>query len=157
MANAWYNEAKLRLGNQTLDLVTDTIGILLIQSSYTFDPDHQFVSEVSASECNATNYTGGHLGSGRRVLSTGKAWAKDLVNDRAEFDADDPSVWNTLGNGTNNQVNLVVYRQGTVDDTDALLIAYIDTNTGGPPNLPYQTNGSNLTIVINAEGLLQLV
>ena len=44
-----------------------------------------------------------------------------------------------------------MYREGTSDDTDAVLIAYIDS--GG---FPVVTNGGDLTIAWNAEGILQL-
>jgi hypothetical protein len=161
MANFVYNTAAKELLDGTIDLTTDTIEIMLVTSSYVADRDNDVVDAGGANdpidhEINATNYTGGHAGAGRHAANGGSpAWTVDKTNDRAEFDADDPSTWTALGNGTNDTIAAaIVIKRGAADDTTARLIAYIDTTTG-TPSLPFTTNGSDFTLNYNTEGLIQ--
>jgi hypothetical protein len=169
MANALYNKAKEEIADGVINMETDTIECMFVDSGYTFNADHLVVdngaddaTDPSYNEPGApgapaiTNYTGGHAGAGRHAMNTSGAWSTDQANDRAEFDADDPSTWTSLGNGANNTIQaILVIKRGATNDTDARLIAHIDTSTGSP-SLPFTTNGSDLTLNINAEGLINL-
>lgn len=156
MANFVYNRAAHLIARQQLNLETAVLKVALVDSGYTPDRDDDFMSDgPAANEITATNYAGGHGGSGRKDLDNG-AWTLNDPNDRTEFDSDDPTVWTALGGATNDTIQaLVVHIEGTSDDTDATLVAYIDTSTGSP-SLPFTTNGGNFAVSISADGLLQL-
>ncbi len=160
MANFVYNTAALELLDGTIDLTSDTVEWMLVTSSYVADRDDDLVDAGGANdpadhEIVATNYTGGHAGAGRKTANGGSpAWTVDKTNDRAEFDATDPSTWTALGNGTNATIAAaILIKRGASDDTTARLIAYVDTTTG-TPSLPFLTNGSDFTLNYNAEGLI---
>lgn len=158
MANALYNTAKEEIAEQgSIDLVADTIETMFVTSSYVFDPDHDFVEEgvddANEHEVTGTGYTGGPAGAGRHAINTSGAWSTDKTNNRAEFDADDPTTWTAIDGFTIDAI--IVLKRGPTNDTDAKLIAYIDTASGSP-SLPFTANGSDFTININAEGLINL-
>ena len=147
-----YNRAKKELLDGTLDLVNDTIKAMLVTSSYVADADDDFVDEAGANdpidhELSGTGYVAGHGNSGRKTIAS-KAFSEDDPNDRGEFDAAD-LVWTAINAGIADAV--ILLKEGSSDDTDALLIAYIDS--GG---FPVTTNGGDFTVQWNAEGILQL-
>lgn len=160
MASFLYNAGVEKLLDGTIDWVADTIVAIPVTSGYTANRDHEFVEEA-ANDVNeeelgqtpaVTNYTPGH-GNDRPALA-GKAINKDNANDRVELDCNDWSLTN-VGGASNDTIQAwVIAKQGTTDDTDARLIAYIDSAGGAAP-LPYTTNGSTLNVTVNAEGLLQ--
>ena len=155
MANLFYNNAKLLIFNNTLDLETDSgIKILLVSNAtaYTPNADHVFIDEAGANdvidaETNVTNYTGGFGGAGRKTLAS-RAITVDNTNDRAEFDAADVT-WTALGNGTNQTVVAGVIVKEITNDAASLLIGYVDFSD-------FTTNGADLTLQWDAEGIIQL-
>jgi len=156
MANFIYNTGAARMWSASsgaVDLLADTIKVMLVTSAYAVDRDHEFVSSAAAAEIVATNYTGGFAGAGRKTLAS-KTVVADLANDRAEFDAADV-LWSAIGGATNATIAALVVIKEVTNDAASILLAYIDTTTGSP-GLPFTTNGGDLTININAEGLLQL-
>ncbi len=151
MASLVYNRAKKEIMDGTIDLLTDTLKIMLVTSSYVANADHDFVDEAGANdpidhELSGTGYTAGFGGSGRKTLSS-KTATEDDANDRAEFDDGADITWTAIDAGT--AAAAILYKHNTAD-TDSVLIAYIDT--GG---FPVVTNGGDLTIQWNAEGILQ--
>jgi len=152
VANAWYNRGKKQDLSGEIDLTNDTIKVMLVGTGYTFNADHATVDDGSANdpqshELSGTGYAGGYSGSGRKTLAS-KAFAQDDANDRGEFDAAD-LTWAGINAGTAKAA--IVFKNGAADDTTSQLIAYIDT--GG---FPIATNGGDLTIQWNAEGILHL-
>ncbi len=151
MASFLYNRAKKEMIDGTIDIDTDAgIKAMLVTSSYVANADHDFVDEAGANdpidhELSGTGYVAGFGNSGRKALAT-KAVNEDDANDRAEFDADD-LTWTGIDAGT--AAAVIIIKENTAD-TDSVLIAYIDT--GG---FPIVTNGGDLTIAWNAEGILQ--
>lgn len=145
MASFVYNTAKRKLLDGTLDLTNDVIRAMLVTSGYTANADHDFVSDLTpgSNELSGTGYA--------RITLSSKAFSTDDANDRGEFDAAD-LTWNAINAGT--AAALIIYKQtGGSDATpaDDDLIAHIDT--GG---FPITTNGGDLTIQVNAEGLIHL-
>lgn len=155
MANFLFNRAAAGVLNGSINLLTDTLKAMLIDNSYTADRDDDFItaSGVGAAEITATNYAGGFAGAGRKTLA-GRTVSEDDPNDRAELDANDVP-WTALGGAVNDTIQAVVIVKEGTSDADSELIAYIDTSTG-TPSLPFTTNGSDFTAVVNAEGLIQL-
>jgi hypothetical protein len=140
----WYNRGKFAVMNGTVDLLADTIKVMLVNASASFNADHNFVSEVNANELSGTGYVGGFNGAGRQTLGS-KAINEDDTNDRAEFDAADVT-WTGINAGTASAAILI--KEGTAD-TDSLLVAYLDFTD-------VVTNGGNLTLQWDAEGILQI-
>lgn len=85
MANAVVNTAKKKLLDGDIDLVNDTIKLMLITDSHTPDIDaEEFIDDVSANEVAAS----GTYSAGGATLAT-KSTTVDDTNNRAYFDAAD--------------------------------------------------------------------
>lgn len=147
-----YNTAAKEIADGTIDLVNDTIKAMLVTSSYVADRDDDVVDAAGANdavdhELTGTGYAAGWGGAGRKTLGT-KSWGVDKPNDRAEFTCAN-ITWSGIDAGT--AAALLIIKEGGANDTTSRLIAHIDS--GG---FPIVTNGGDLTVQINAEGLLQL-
>lgn len=135
MADSVYNRAKG-------DIDSTDLRVMLIKSTGSFNPDHDFVSDIVANECDFTNYA--------RKAVTGESEVINDTADRFELDADDPTTYTSAGNGVNNTLGaLVVYEEGGGTDATRNLISWHDTNING-----VITDGNDLTIQFNAAGIL---
>jgi hypothetical protein len=169
MANFMFNYAAYLFADrddaETLDLVNDSnLQWMLINSDYTPGVNTEYVDEGGGSdildaEITATNYSGGWAGTSRKAFTTSRQWTLDTSNDLSWFDAADPATWSSLGGATNDTIDAaILIRKGTSDDTDALVILYIDTVEAATyPELPYTTNGGDFTLQIPADGILHLL
>lgn len=148
MANFIYRQAKADLVNGTHDWDdgTQTYKVLLVGTGYTPSALHVFVADLGANELSGTGYVAGFAGSGRKSL-VARTVTVDPSIDRSELDADDVQ-WVTISAGTAKAI--IVYRHLT-SDADSRVIAYIDN--GG---LPLLTNGNDLIVMWNADGIIQL-
>lgn len=152
MATFVYNKAAKEIAGGDIDLLTDTIKVMLVTSSYVANRDDDYVDEGGADdpidhEIVATNYTAGWGGAGRKALAS-KTVTEDDANDRAEFDADD-LTWTALGNGSNATIAAaIVVKEGGANDTTSLLIAYLDV-------ADLLTNGNDYKLLFDAEGIIQ--
>lgn len=147
MADVIYNIAKKSFADGNLDWDTHNIGVLLLSSSstYTPNPDHNYVRDIfdnGGVELSGTGYS--------RKLLTNKTVTKDDSIDKAILDADDVT-WTAINAGTVKAA--VLYRRvGSSDNNSSdILIAYIDS--GG---FPVTTNGGDFTIQWNANGIIQI-
>jgi hypothetical protein len=145
MASGWYNKGKAQVANGGIDLLTDTIKVMLVSSAYTFNPDHNFASDANAQEIAVTGYTGGFGGGGRKTLAN-KTITEDDTNDRAVFDADDP-VWTALGAGAT--IGGAILLKEVTNDGASPVILFLD-----PADLP--TNGSDFQLQFDATGIAWL-
>ncbi len=151
MADFHYNEAAKKVYDQTLDMLVDTIKVGLSTSTHVPIRDNDFLDEVGSDdfidgELTGTGYTSGFGNSGRKTLAS-KAIVVDKPNDRAEFDAADVT-WTGISAGTAAQATIL---KEITNDAASITIANVDT--GG---FPIVTNGGDLTIQWNAEGIIQL-
>jgi len=151
MANLAYNLGKQRILSGTINLSTHVIKAMLVTSSYVADANHDFVDDGGADdpidhELSGTGYTAGFAGSGRITLTT-KTFEEDDTNNRAEFHAAD-LAWPGIDAGI--AAGIVIYRHLTSDALSTLL-CYIDD--GG---LPITTNGGQIDVTWNAEGIYQI-
>lgn len=156
MADFLYGRAALRmiLGSgqtPTIDLLTDTIKVGLSTSTHVENKDDTFLDDVGADdfvdgELSGTGYVAGFGGAGRKVIGT-KTLAYDAANDRVEFDGADVS-WTAINAGTAAQATLL---REVTNDAGSPLLANVDS--GG---FPVVTNGGDLTIAWNAEGIIHL-
>lgn len=144
-----YNYFKTVEANGTLDLLTDTIKVMLVGSSYTANNNDDFVDPAIAAgqELSGTGYTGGYAGSGRKTLAS-KSIVEDDTNDWALFSAA-PVTWTAINAGTA-AAAIVIRERAATGDTMSELIAYIDS--GG---FPVTTNGGDLTLTFT-NGIMRL-
>lgn len=142
MASRVYTLFMDDLAKGGIDLVGDDIRALLVTSAYVFDPDHDFVDDITNEIAAVTNYV-------RKALD-GEAVDEDLVDDKVVFTANDV-VWNSLGNGANATIAAVIlYKHDGGGDALSQLIAYVELT-------PVTTNGSDFTVVWNADGIVVLL
>jgi hypothetical protein len=146
MASGWYNSGKRDILDGTIDLVNDTIKVLLVTGSYTPNADHDFADDVNTNELSGTGYTGGFGGAGRKTLA-GKSFSTDNANDRAEFTFN-AVVWSAINAGT---AQYAILLKEITNDGASRLIAYLDLGS------PVVTNGGDFTMTPDATaGALQL-
>lgn len=157
--------------NRTLRLIldggvnysTDTIRIALYDNSvaYTFDPDnHAFVSDILDGGTTAQELQGsaGYTGTTDRQTLSNVTVTQDNTNDEGVFDADDVT-WLDV-ESTEDIQGFILYKQVGGDDTtpgdDPVLLVVDDSQADAPPSLPLATNGSEVVVQWNAEGIKTL-
>ena len=130
MANVYYTwgRAKIHKGDGTVSLSSDTLKAILVGSGYTPNPDHRYVDEgggndVIDHEISGTGYVAGHGNSGRRTLANVDVSVDDTANTMTVYA--DPAIWSGYNAGS--VAKVVIAKEGTSDDTDAILISSIDT------------------------------
>lgn len=143
MASSWYTRGLYEMASGIV-YTTAGLKLLLVDANYTFDKDHDYVSDVVANELTGTGYTGGFGGSGRKSLAT-KTLTLDDTNDRIVLDADD-LTWSGINAGT--AAAAILFRELT-NDASSPLWAYLD-----PANVV--TNGGDVTLIWNAAGILRI-
>ncbi len=145
MANKWYNRGLYLNLSSSLDLAADTLKVLLLKGSgYSFDPDHNFVADLTP----ASNEVSG--GSYARQTLAGKSVTEDDANDRAAFDCSDLTFSAVPAQGGGAQVTALVLFKEVTNDADSPLLAFFDTVTG----LPFTPSGSDVVFQVAAAGLL---
>jgi hypothetical protein len=151
MASGWFNHGKRLILEGAIDLTNDTIKVIIL-NGYTFDNSQDTTGNgagsVDFAEVESASYVGGHAGSGRKTLGTKTFSEEDGATDRGEFHAA-ATVWTALNNVTIGGLCLV---KEVSSDSDGIPIAYIDNAA----QFPITTNGGDITINWNADGILQL-
>lgn len=131
MANLMFNEGNESVVDRSIDLLADTIKLMLVKSGYVANKDHQFIDEAGANDPvdeRITGTTDQTLGS--------KAIAKDTTNDHVSFDAADPTFTAVPSGET--VAGAVVYKD-TGTPTTSKMLCYLDL-----PDTP--TNGGDITV-----------
>lgn len=160
MANFLYTQGLTDQWDGTIDLVADAaIKMMLCNSTHVPNRDDDFVDDVGADdaidgEITAAGYTGGFAGAGRKALA-GKSFVTDKTNDRCEFQVATAITWTALGGGPDDTITTCVIIKEITSDLLSPVLGQIDTSSGSP-SLPFLTNGSDLTLTPDAEGLFQL-
>lgn len=125
-----YNRGKFIIADSSLSWTADTIRALLVDSGYTYDPDHNFVSDVAADEVVEASYA-------RQTLA-GKGVTEDDAGDQATMDAD-PVDYGALTGVT--PAGIVLFKFVT-NDADSPLIMFSDSGFGATANgAGYVVNG----------------
>lgn len=141
-----YDQALKDLENGILDMDTDTIKCTLLMTNTTCDTEST-VATVSAftdrDENDSVTFTFAHGGDGRRTLT---GVAVTVSAGTMKFDATDVT-YALLANGIRNIDSVLVHREGTTNDTDAIPILYMDYTTSQSPG------GSNFIVTWPAGGL----
>lgn len=148
MATVTTNKFRQLLLQKNIDLVNDSgIKVMLFNSSYTPDKDHDFVSSITggtSKELSGTGYTAGFGGAGRKAL-TGRLLTRDDATDKVYFDANDVT-YTGLNAGTIGGAAVI---KEVTSDSDSPIIALLD-----PADLV--TNGSDVLVQFAADGIVLL-
>jgi hypothetical protein len=151
------NNTKEILMEGQIDGTTDTLKVALLnnQTAYTFDENnHAFVSDVIDAGTTGTEFSGGSYS--RQTLNNVTVEQDDPDNEGV-LDADD-TTFSSLD--TQDIQTIIIYKQVGGDDTtpgDDPIVAVLDDDSAGSlGDLPLTTNGSDVTISWNAEGILNI-
>lgn len=142
MASENYVQGLVELAKGNIDLLNDTINVLLVAPTYTLDQSaHNYVSDVNSDE--VTNNTG--AGYERKTLSNVSV-NRDNGNNRVYVDADDVTY---SAVDTNEDINAAILFKQVTDDSDSPLIAHLEASD-------LVANGSDMLLEINANGTFRL-
>lgn len=130
-----YNSGLLKLVNRDINYVSDTIQILIVDDTYTFDKADTALTDVTGSE--VTNDVGS--GYERKTLSS-KSITLNSTDDRIEFKAADV-IYTAVE--TNEVWDAAILYSGTD------LIAYLDFS-------PRTTNGSDIRLNIGTADTIHI-
>lgn len=132
------NRGLQELGAGNAIWTSANIDFVLFTTAATLTPDVNFMSEVSANEVSVGGYA--------RQNIANPSITEDDANDQVEFDCDDVTFSSLVAGET---VGYVGWMRQVTNDTDSPLLGYIAvTNT--------PTNGGNITIQWNADGVFTL-
>lgn len=139
MASRMYNKGMFEITNQSTDWDTGDIRVLLVDDTYVFDPDHNFVSDVVGEEISTTNYV-------RKVLQNTTV-TEDDAGDEVILDADN-ETWTALGPPAGGPTvgGAVIYRNTGADGTSPLISFGDLTDT--------VVNGGDFTVNWPAAGII---
>lgn len=106
------NHAKYQLANKQIDLDSDTLKIILMNTTFAFDKDaHATLSDVTASQLS----TGNGYTQNDKTLTT-PSLSEDDTNDRGVCSYDDVS-WTASGGNIGPTGAACIYDDTTSDDT----------------------------------------
>lgn len=149
MANLIYTKFLELVAKNDLDWETVVLRAMLERSTSTYSPDKDHDDRG-----DLTGFVEISVGSyARRTLANAAVNLNDAA-DRVELDADDLAFGN-LESGQTVKA-LVIYQQVGGDDStpnDDILVAYIDTDSGGL--LPAALAAAPFFVTVNAQGLIQ--
>lgn len=135
MASAMYLKGRVEIGNGNVDYLADTIKVLLLDSTYVPDlTGDNFYSDVSASEIVGTGYTAGGQALANKAVNT------DTPNNRAEFDADDITVWSTA-DFTGARYAVVYKDTGVAATSQLICLLDLLVATDAPFTLVFDSDG----------------
>lgn len=145
MASLIYNNMMLALVKGDLDMEEGQadLRVALLMTNTTADTEEEVTlmnGFTTLDEMDGANYA-------RKTLAS-QAVAIDAAADRVEFDHED-LTWTALGNGTRAIQGMLLYKHVT-NDTDSVPLAFIEFSATQNPG------GSDFTVQVNAEGLIQL-
>ena len=148
MASGWFGIGLLNVENGGIDLDTTTLKLMLVDDTYTFDPDqlaidNGTVDDALSHEIVATSYTGGWGGSGRKTATV--TLTQNTASNRVDGAIAD-LTWSSIGGATNDTIGgAILMKSGSSDDTTSIPICFFDV-TDTP------TNGGSITLDFTALG-----
>lgn len=137
MASTAYTNGIENILNGTIDVDTSTLKSMLLTTSYTEDPDHDFVDDLAGAECSATGYTGGFNGADR--LTTAMTITEQTANNRVVVIPAD-KTWTAIGGASNNTLEGVAVIREITNDAASIPIFYCVFSAS------LTTNGSDILV-----------
>jgi hypothetical protein len=138
MANAAFDRGLARLADYNWDLDAVDLGVMLVLSTYTFDPTHDTVADVEAHETSGAGY-------GRRAVAAAARSTSQSASGGLLLVTAGTVTWSNLSAGTDLRVILFFADGGLAASTNDLLGHY-DSGV----NAPIDTNGQSITLDFNA-------
>jgi len=147
MARQLYVPARQSLGTGgVFNFSSDTLFIMLVLSSYTFDATHQFASSIgSGNVAVSADTTTGITGKACLILS-GVSWSNGVLNFTSPTFTTVTTAQTIKGVAIGKRVGSDMSTLG-----DDPLICWADDYTG----LPLSTNGGNVTYTVDAGAFKQ--
>jgi len=139
MASQAFNYGITKIQDRTIDYANDTIKAMLMQNTYTHNPDNDFVSQISADEATGGTYA-------RQTLA-GKTINEDDANNRCWLDADNITSFGTVPVGQT-LTGVVIFKDTGVAATSQL-ICFNEFSSS------VVTNGGTVGANFNATGVLR--
>lgn len=154
------NNFKEQVMEGSVDLTSDTVKVALFNdtTAYTFDPDtHTFVNDVLDGGTTAEEFgNSGGTGYSRQTLAN-KTVTQDDTDDEGVFDADDVTFTSLDGETIQ---GIIIYQQVGGDDStpgdDRIIAVYDDDSAGSLADLPLTTNGGDVTLSFDSEGIVNI-
>jgi hypothetical protein len=134
MASNLYNNGLYGLLSGSLDFLTDTVDVMLMSGSYTFNASQSYVSEVSSHEVSGTGYERKTLASKTITLDTG--------SNKVFYDAANPT-YTALDAGE--IASAVLFVSASTENSSSLL-ANVDFDD-------LTTNGSDVELLFSGSGI----
>ena len=138
MASGAFNSGVNAINAQSVDLVGTAVGVMLMQSTFVYNPDNDFVADIVANEVTVAGYS-------RQTLGT-KSWTEDDANNRSYFDGAD-AVFTALAAGQT--VSGAIMFRDTGADATRRLISWNEFSAA------LATNGGNITVGWDSTGILR--
>jgi len=139
-----------------IDGTTDTLRVALVSdnTAYTYSPEDSFVSDILDGGTTAEEFAG--TGYNRQTLSNVTV-TQDDADDEGVLDADDTTFSSLDGDAIQ---AIIIYKQVGGDDTtpgdDPVVVVLDDDSAGSVADLPLTTNGGDVTIQWDTEGILNI-
>lgn len=128
MADAYYNSAFKKFMDGDIDLLNDTIKVMLLDTTYAPDVDNdEYVDDISGDEIAGGGYA--------RYALTSPTTTIDAANNRCEFSSDNVDGWN--GDTFTGAQYMAIFKD-TGNDATSPLICYLDF--GGGKDAPFEVN-----------------
>lgn len=139
MAATFFDSGLVAFIQGDVDMLVDDIKVVALNSGYTFDRTHDFLSDITGGGSNV-------------VVTSGNLASKTVtqVNNKAVFDAADVAFGN-VNNGTVTQY--VIYKDTGVAGTSQLILhvdGYSQATNGGPLNLAWADTENKIFAVASA-------
>jgi hypothetical protein len=139
MASGAYQNGISKILDGTIDLDTAVLKIMLLKSTYTYDPDHAAVSSLTEIT-GVANYTGGFGGAGRKTATV--AISLDNTNNKVIVTFTD-LTWTALGTG--DTIGGAALVREITNDAGSIPVVFFDFT-----DIP--TNGGDVTLDFAAAG-----
>ncbi|MFG0251207.1 MAG: hypothetical protein ACF8OB_20165 [Phycisphaeraceae bacterium JB051] len=151
MANTAYLSGVAAILDGSIDLDTDTLKVILCNSTYTPANTDDFVDEGGASdpidaEINVTGYTPGYGNSGRKTASV--TVTEDAANNRMVVSLAD-ITWTSVASGVT-ITHAILIKEGTSDDTDSQLIVAWPVTDGATSGSDVVLSGAKFRFTVPA-------
>lgn len=131
MASGVYNNFLFRVFDRTIDVTADTFKVMPVKSTYTLDAttqDEDVLTNAASHEIVATNYTGGHGGSGRKTCAV--TFQRNDTNDPGRLEVAFADVqWTSpnLGGAANDTLSGYVVFCEKASDAASIPVCFFET------------------------------
>lgn len=134
MASFVTNFAKSEFAKGNLQVGTHVFKVMLLKAVVGASAALNTIADFTGAgctECDATNYTGGFAGAGRKTATLTSA--EDDTNNRANIAITGSLTWTALGGASNNTVAAALLVREITNDAGSTVVAFLDL-TDTPTN-----------------------